>query len=204
MTTLQILDLLGVATFAASGALVAGRKKLDVFGALVVAFVSALGGGTIRDVLLGLTPVFWVKDTLPVVVVLIAAASTLVLMRVFTFSTRIFSILDALGLGVFAVLGAERALAAGASPSIATLMGMISGAAGGAMRDVLCAEIPAILRAEVYATAALIGAAAFCLLGTLGFPRDTAFFGGAALTFATRIVALKWKIALPKAVVKAK
>ncbi|PQV63119.1 putative membrane protein YeiH [Abditibacterium utsteinense] len=202
MTTLQFLDLLGVATFAASGALVAGRKKLDIFGALVVAFVSALGGGTIRDVLLGLTPVFWIKNTLPVAVVIVAALSTLVLMRFWTFPTRALLVLDALGLGVFAVLGAQRALDAGAPPLIATLMGMLSGAAGGAIRDVLCGDIPTVLRAEVYATAAILGGTAFCAVEKLGFSRDAALFCGALLTFGVRIAALKWKVALPQANIK--
>lgn len=204
MTLLQFLDLLGVATFAASGALVAGHKKLDLFGTLVVAFVSALGGGTIRDVLLGLTPVFWVKNTLPIVVVFAAALSTFVAMRFIVFPARVLAILDALGLGVFAVLGAGRALSAGASPLIASLMGMLSGAAGGAMRDVLCGEVPTVLRAEVYATAALCGAAAFCVLESVGLERDLASLGGAALTFALRVAALKWKLALPQANLKSR
>ena len=202
MTTLQFLDLLGVATFSASGALVAGRKKLDFLGTLVVAFVSALGGGTVRDVLLGLKPVFWIKDTLPVVVALLTAAITFWAMRRVIFPSKLLLVLDALGLGVFAVLGCDRALDADASPLIATMMGMLSGAAGGAIRDVLCGEVPTILRAEVYATAALAGGALFCLLDRTGISRDFALFSGAALTFAVRVAALKWKMALPVAGVK--
>lgn len=202
MTTLQFLDLLGVATFAASGALVAGRKKLDIFGTLVVAFVTALGGGTVRDLLLGLTPVFWIKDTLPVTIALLTAAFTFFAMRWVLLPAKLLLILDALGLGVFAVLGAQRALDAGASGLIATIMGMLSGVAGGAIRDILCGEIPTILRAEIYATAAILGATLFCISERLGLPRDMALFCGAALTFAIRIAALKWKMALPQATVR--
>ncbi|HEX9997161.1 MAG TPA: trimeric intracellular cation channel family protein [Abditibacterium sp.] len=204
MTTLQLLDLVGVATFAASGALVAGHKKLDLFGTLVVAFVSALGGGTVRDLLLGLTPVFWVKDTLPVSVALATGALTFCLMRRVLLPAKWLLFLDALGLGTFAVLGCGRALDAGASPLIATMMGMLSGVAGGAIRDVLCGEVPTILRAEVYATAALAGGALFCALEQGGVSRDGALFLGAALTFSVRVAALKWKIALPVAAVKGK
>jgi uncharacterized membrane protein YeiH len=190
MTTLQLLDLLGVAT-------VAGHKKLDIFGTLVVAFVTALGGGTVRDLLLGLTPVFWIKDTLPVSVALLTAGITFFLMRRVLLPAKLLLILDALGLGVFAVLGAQRALDAGASPLIATIMGMLSGSAGGAIRDVLCGEIPTVLRAEVYATAAIIGGTLFCIMERLNLPRDLCLFCGAALTFCVRIAALKWKMALP-------
>lgn len=197
MTTLFWLDLLGVAVFAASGALVAARHRLDLLGALVVAFVSALGGGTLRDVLLGLTPVFWVKNTLPGAVALSSALLTFVLMRFLVFPTRVLLVLDAVGLGVFAVLGANRALEAGVSPFVAAPMGMLSGAAGGAIRDVLCGEIPTTLKAEVYATAALFGAAVFCALTVLKTPENLALFAGAGLTFALRIASLRFKFALP-------
>jgi uncharacterized membrane protein YeiH len=203
MTTLQFLSILGVATSAATGALVAGHKKLDAFGTLVVAFVTALGGGTLRDLLLGLTPVFWIKDTLPVTVALLTAGITFFAMRQFLLPAKLLLILDAMALGFFAVVGSQRAFDTGASPLIATIMGMLTGAAGGALRDVLCGEIPTIfLRAELYATAAILGSFLFCILASLHFPTNFCLFCGAALTFTVRIAALKWKIALPIASVK--
>lgn len=199
MFSLQLLDWLGSATFAASGALVAGRKKFDFFGTLAVAFVTALGGGTLRDLLLGLTPVFWIQDPLPVVLVLVTAAITFVLMRYVTFPRRTLLVLDALGLGFFAVMGAERALGAGAPALIAVMMGMVSGTAGGVIRDVLCGEVPTIFWAEMYATAAIFGATVYILLPPMGCPKHIALFVGVAATFLLRLAALRWKMRLPEA-----
>ena len=199
MTTLGWLDVLGVGTFAVSGVLGAAHKKLDLFGALAVAFICALGGGTLRDVLLGLTPVFWIRDATPALVALGCASSAFVLVRFVTFPTRLLLVLDALGLGVFAVLGANRALEAGASLGVAALMGTLSGSAGGAMRDVLCGDVPLVLRKEIYATAALAGALLFGILVRTNISHQNALWLGAALTFGVRLAAIKWKLGLPLA-----
>lgn len=200
MTTLEVVSWLGTVTFAASGALVAGRKKLDLFGTLCVAFMTAFGGGTLRDLLLGVRPVFWVRDPVSVALAIATGAVTFVLMRFVDFPRRVLLFLDAMGLGAFAVLGCDKALEAGSSPLIAVLMGMLSGAAGGALRDIATNDIPAIfLRAELYATAAVLGAVAFILIQTAGVQRDPALLVGAAVTFAVRIVALRWRLQLPEA-----
>lgn len=198
MSLFDWLDLLGVATFAASGVLVAARHRLDVFGALVVAFVTALGGGTLRDVLLGLTPVFWIGNTLPASVALGSALVAFTLVRFVSFPRRAMLVLDALGLGVFAALGAARAWEVGASWPVAAAMGMLSGSAGGAIRDVLCGEVPLVLRADVYATAALAGGALCALSLQFGALRPVALVTGAALTLLLRLAALRWKMQLPR------
>lgn len=188
--------------FAVSGALVAGRKRLDLFGTLAIAFVTALGGGTLRDVLLGATPVFWIREPASVLLAIASGGATFWLMRVVTFPRRVLLILDAMGLGLFSVLGCEKALAMGVTPLCAVLMGMLSGAAGGAIRDVLTAEVPTVLRAEIYATAAAMGAALYALTWYFLAPRDIALCAGAFLTFAVRILALKGHWSMPEARVK--
>lgn len=199
MTTLGWLDVLGVGTFAVSGILGAAKKRLDLFGALAVAFICSLGGGTLRDVLLGLVPVFWIRDSTPALVALGCALGAFILLRFVAFPARLLLVLDALGLGVFAVLGANRALEAGASLGVAALMGTLSGSAGGAMRDVLCGDVPLVLRKEIYATAALAGALLFGVLLRENAPREWALWGGALLTFGIRLAAIKWKLGLPLA-----
>ncbi len=199
MTTLSWLDTIGVAVFAVSGVLGAARKRLDLFGALSVAFICALGGGTLRDLLLGIRPVGWIRNPTPALIALGSAALAFVLLRFVALPRRLMLVLDALGLGVFAVLGAAKSLDAGASILVASILGALSGAAGGAMRDVLCGDVPLVLRADIYATAALVGALAFCLLHRWGVPREAALWGGAMLCFGLRLAAIRWKLELPRA-----
>lgn len=197
MTTLEWLDSIGVGVFAVSGVLGAARKKLDLFGALSVAFVCALGGGTVRDLLLGLTPVGWIRDPRDAAVALASAFAAFVVLRFIALPIRLLLVLDALGLGLFAVLGTERALGTGASLFVSVLMGTLSGSAGGAIRDVLCGDVPHVLSSELYATAALLGATCFGLLLHLGAPREFALWSGGLLCFMLRIAALKWNLRLP-------
>src|SRR5918994_4231161 len=165
---LYLLDLFGVAVFAISGALTAGRKSMDLFGVVVVAVITAIGGGTVRDVLLNDHPVFWIEDPTYLIVILAAAAATLLYARFRRPPRASLLVADAFGLAVFTFIGAQTAYAAGVSDLIVVLMGTITGVAGGVMRDVLCAEVPLILRREVYATAAIAGAATYVLLRELG------------------------------------
>lgn len=196
---LVFLDVLGVIVFSASGALVAGRKRLDAFGVAVVAFVSALGGGTLRDLILGLRPVFWVSQPLYVWVVLGSSGATFVLMRSVRFPARALLVLDAIGLATFTVLGCQRALEVTPSPLIVVLMGAMSGAAGGLGRDLLCGEIPLVLRAEIYATASLGGGAAFLALDRFGLGSGLSSLGGALVVLLIRLVSLRRRAALPQA-----
>jgi uncharacterized membrane protein YeiH len=148
------LGVLGVAVFAASGALEASRRQMDVVGFALVATVTGVGGGTLRDLLLGLSPVFWVEA--PGYVLLCAAVAVLVFFTAHLVESRFKVLLwaDALGLALFCATGAERALAAGASGVVAVMMGVMTATVGGVVRDVLCAQVPLILRRELYATAA--------------------------------------------------
>lgn len=196
---LSFLDWFGTAVFAISGALAAGRKNLDVFGTVVIAFVTAVGGGTLRDVLLGLAPVFWIRQPNYVAVPVVAALLTFGAMRRIHFPRRTLLVCDAIGLGVFTVAGCQRALPVNQSFAIVVMMGAISGVAGGAIRDILCGEIPTILRTEIYATAALGGGAFFYVLWKTGATDGLSLAAGALLTIALRLAALSLSAELPTA-----
>ncbi len=184
--------------FAISGALTAGRKGFDIFGVLVIAIVTAIGGGTIRDLLLD-RPVFWMLDTAYLWVTTATALLTLVYVRFQRPPMRLLLIADALGLALFTISGAQIAESAGASPGVAILMGGITGAAGGVLRDVLSAEVPMLLRdGELYATAALAGAVIYLLLvRLLGMDRESASILGMIAVALVRFAALRWSIRLP-------
>lgn len=197
--TIQILDLLGVAVFAITGALAAARKSLDVFGVVVIALVTALGGGTLRDLVLGNTPVFWVDGTFYILVAAGAALLTFVVGRYRVISGGSLVVGDALGLAVFTVVGAQVALAHQTAPLIAVMMGMMTGVAGGMIRDLLTGEIPLILRQEIYATASLAGGTVF-VLSTHYLPIGpwNAVLG-IGITFVLRLAAIRWQVSLPRA-----
>lgn len=194
---LYVLDLFGVAVFAVSGALTAGRKSMDLFGVVVVAFVTAVGGGTVRDVLLDERPIFWIENPVYLGVILAAAGATLVYGRFFTPPRGSLLVADAFGLAVFTFIGARTAYEAGVPVVIVVLMGAVTGAAGGMMRDVLCAEVPLILRREIYATAALAGATVYVLLEKLGAGAPLTVLLPIATVFALRLAAIRFDLHVP-------
>lgn len=184
--------------FAVSGALAAGRKSLDWLGVAVIAVVTAIGGGTLRDVLLERHPIFWIADPNYLIVCLVATAVTLLYVRLRVPPFRALFVADALGLAFFTIGGTQIAEQAGVSGLLAGLMGMITGTAGGVVRDVLCAEIPLILRrGQLYASAAIAGAAAYLALERGGIPRDVAAPIGMAAIAAVRFAAILWRLELP-------
>ncbi len=192
------LELLGVAVFAVSGVLAAGRKGLDVVGMAVIATVTAVGGGTLRDLLLDRHPTFWIADTTYLWVILGATAVTLAYVRFWIATRRALLLADALGLAFFTIAGVQIAEQAGVSDLIAVLMGTITGVAGGVFRDVLTAEIPLVMRpGRLYATAAIVGAASYVLLVGWGIPPDAAALVGMAAIAALRLAAILWRLELP-------
>ena len=195
---LHLLDILGVAVFAVSGALEAGRRRLDVFGAVVIALVTAVGGGTLRDVLLRHGPVFWIADPTYVIIVTLAALGAFFLAPRLRFPRRLLLVADAGGLAVFSVMGVQKALQSGASPVVALMMGVITGVAGGILRDVLCNEVPLVLRREIYATAALAGGVLFLGLRALGVPEGIGTALAVILVFVIRLVAVRLDLTLPR------
>lgn len=192
------LDLFGTAVFAITGCLSVRKKGLDLFGIVIIAMVTALGGGTIRDLVLGIRPVFWVTDPNYIYVAVVAAIFTFIGARFRLFPAQILLVADAFGLAVFTVLGIQTALQHEAPLAIAMLMGVISGTAGGMIRDALSGEIPLILRSEIYATASLCGAIVYVVVSQLLVLQDGAVILGILTTFVLRLAALHWKLALPR------
>jgi uncharacterized membrane protein YeiH len=193
---LYSLDLSGTAVFAASGALAAGRKRLDLFGTLVVAGVTAVGGGTVRDLLLDRHPVFWIDDPTYLAVIAGAALLTFLYTKRFEPPGSALAVADALGLAVFTLIGAQVATAAGVHPAVVVLMGVTTGAVGGVIRDVLCGDVPLILRQEIYATASLGGGVVYVLLGAWLVPAAQLLITSAVVFFA-RMAGLWWHLRLP-------
>lgn len=195
----SLLELLGVAVFAASGVLAAARKNLDVLGVAVIAVVTAIGGGTLRDVLLDRHPIFWIANPIYLLVILAATVATLGFVRIWTPPTHGLLIADALGLAFFTIGGVQVTTMAGHPDTIALLMGTITGVAGGMIRDVLTTEIPLILRpGRLYATAAIAGAGLYLLLvRRAGVQPDVAALAGMGTVAALRLAAIFWGLELP-------
>ena len=191
------LDLFGVGVFAISGALAARKKQMDIFGILVLAFVTALGGGTLRDVLLDAGPVFWISDPAYLTMVAVTGGLTIFSTRLFIFTRRWLLISDALGLAVFTMIGTQKAYLLTHSFSIAVIMGITTGVAGGVVRDTLSAEVPLILRKEVYATAAFFGAVLFLFLYQMGVPDTICTLISVITTLGIRLMAIHWGLSLP-------
>ena len=192
-----VLDLAGTFVFALSGAIAGIKRKLDLFGILVLSFVAANTGGVIRDILIGATPPGAIQDWHYLGVSLIAG------LIAFYFPSAIMQrwhpvmLFDAAGLALFAVSGAHKALLYGLNPVMATLLGMLTGIGGGIARDVLLAEIPTVLRSELYAVAALVGAATVVIANMLQLPSGLAALLGATLCFTLRVLAIRHGWELP-------
>lgn len=194
---LYAIGLVGVMPSAVSGALAAGRKRLDWVGVFVIATVTSIGGGTLRDVLLGRPP-FWIRDPNYVLASLLAAALTLIYVRFLAPPRRSLLVADALGLAFFSISGAQITAQLHMPSLVVVLMGTITGAAGGVFRDVLIGEVPLLFRqSELYATVAVAGVTVYLLLEKLGVDRTTATLTGMAVIAALRLAAIFWRIQLP-------
>jgi uncharacterized membrane protein YeiH len=193
---LQLLDYLGVGLFAVSGALAASRKQLDIVAFIFFAVVTGVGGGTLRDLLIG-EPVFWVVNAWYLIVPM--AVAVLVYLTAHLLESRYKALLwaDAVGLAAYAVMGAAKSLAVGVSAPAAVAMGLMTATFGGIIRDVIAAEPSVMLRREVYITAAFVGSAVFVVLVEMGLPFWVAAGLGAALAFLVRAGALIWGWVLP-------
>lgn len=191
------LDLAGVAVFAATGVLAARGRDLDLIGVIVVAAITAIGGGTLRDLLLNRHPIFWVTDSWYLIVIIASALLTVAYVRFRPPPNATLLVADALGLGLFALSGAQLAEAAQCPPLIVVLMGTMTGVTGGILRDVITAQVPLILRREIYATAAIAGVTAYLGLQALEISRVAAFGTGVTVVVALRLLAIRWGLHLP-------
>ena len=192
-------DLIGIVVFAFTGVLAAGHKQMDLFGAVVLACVTATGGGTIRDMILNI-PVFWLQDSYYLWLAAGTGILSFYLIRYLQVPMRLLMIADAMGLAVFVVIGTQKVLELGHSPAIAMVMGVMTGTFGGLIRDILAGDIPLLLRREIYATAALSGSAVLVILDASGkLPGELVAAIAILVTLTIRLAALKWNLSAPVA-----
>ncbi|MEZ8194980.1 MULTISPECIES: TRIC cation channel family protein [Vibrio] len=195
---LYFIDLFGTAIFAISGVILAGRLKMDPFGVIVLGSVTAIGGGTIRDMALGATPVFWITDNTYLWVILITCLLTMILVRrPKRLPWWVLPVCDAIGLAAFVGIGVEKSLIYQDSSLVAVIMGVITGCGGGIIRDILAREVPMVLRSEVYATACIAGGAVHTIALAMNLDNSSAFLAGVFVTLLIRLGAIRWHLSLP-------
>lgn len=198
MTIISLLDLVGTFVFAISGIRVAARKDMDIFGAAVVGFVTAVGGGTLRYVLLGNHPITWISDITYPFLILAAVPFTYLIRNRLADITKPLFLFDTIGLAMFTISGMEKALSMGLNPFMAGIMGMISAVVGGIIRDVLCREVPLIFRKDIYASACLLGAVIFYLGIISGIDINLNYLITTTAIIAIRTLSIKYHLSLPK------
>lgn len=197
MSPILLLDYAGIAVFAATGALAASRKQLDIIGFVFLAAVTGIGGGTLRDLILGQVPVFWVANPDYIVVTSVVAVIVFFTAHLVESRYRLLLWLDAIGLAAYSVLGAAKGLAATGSPTVAIVTGVLTATFGGILRDLLAGEPSVLLRPEIYLTAALAGAAVYTLAVGLGSPEVAAASLAVPAAFAVRGGALRFGWTFP-------
>ncbi|MEI6897446.1 MAG: trimeric intracellular cation channel family protein [Psychromonas sp.] len=191
-------DIIGIIACAISGVLVATRLRMDPFGIVVLAGVTAIGGGTVRDMMMGATPVFWIVDNSYIYVVLITSIiSVYWLHRIHRFPVYLLPVLDAFGLAIFTVIGAQKALIFGFNGPVVIVMGCITGVVGGMLRDILSGQIPFVLQKEIYATASLLGAMLYVICDYFSFGSIFSMMIAMIGTLSLRLCAIYWHLSLP-------
>ncbi|RKE92242.1 trimeric intracellular cation channel family protein [Ichthyenterobacterium magnum] len=193
----QIIDILGTIAFAISGVLVALDKKMDPFGVLIIAFVTAVGGGTLRDVLIGQTPVSWMTNMTYVYVIFAATVFAVVFRNKINYLRKSLFLFDTIGIGLYTVVGIEKGLVAELHPIICIALGTMTACFGGVIRDILCNEIPVIFRKEIYATACILGGLTYFGLRELPILNNWVFVIAGAVVIIVRLIVVRFKISLP-------
>lgn len=193
----ELLDVIGTLVFAISGALTAIYKRLDLFGVYCIAFVTALGGGTLRDVLIGRTPVGWMLDNQYIIIITIGFLLSLLFNRYLERLRVSMFLFDTIGLGVFTLIGLEKGLEFGLSPIVCVILGTITATFGGVIRDILCNEIPVLFRKEIYATLSIVGGIVFFMLKELKIAEDIISIIVASFIIGIRLVAYRFNWSLP-------
>ena len=192
-----LMDLLGTVAFAISGVLVAMDKRLDLFGVFIIAFVTAVGGGTLRDLLIGNTPVAWMLESTYIITIIGTVILAIIFREKIRYLRKSLFLFDTLGIGLYTMVGIEKGLNADLLPIMCIILGTITASFGGVIRDILCNEIPVIFRKEVYATACVVGGLSYFLLRKLPLSDEYVYLASILIVISIRLVAVKFKIALP-------
>ena len=196
MNLILTLDILGTIAFAISGVLTALNKRLDPFGILIIAFVAAVGGGTLRDILIG-APVAWMLDLMYVYAIFGATVFAVVFRKRLNYIRRSLVLFDTVGIAFFTIVGVEKGIGAGFSPLICIALGTITACFGGVMRDILSNQIPIIFRKEIYATACILGASAYFIMLQTPIPQDFIVIIAGAIVMTVRLLAVYFNLSLP-------
>lgn len=197
MSLFTILDVLGTIAFAISGALSAMNRRLDLFGIFIIAFVTAIGGGTVRDILIGNTPVMWMENIVYIYLIGVVTILAIIFRNKLNYLKKSLFLFDTIGLGVFTITGVETGIQNGLDPIVSVALGAMTGTFGGVIRDILCNEIPIIFRKEIYATACIIGALAYVILYDMGVDADVIYLVTTLTVISIRLVVVKYQISLP-------
>lgn len=198
ISTSEVIEVLGTIAFAISGTFTAMQRKLDPFGVLIIAFVTSIGGGTVRDLLIGDTPVAWMRDMQTCLIILFTALATMFFKTHVQKMKITLFLFDSLGLGLFTMVGLLKGIAFGLNPGICIALGTITGCFGGIIRDTLLNTIPLVFRREIYATACIFGGLLYYLLVWLNVESVVAKLSVVAFIFVLRIVVVRFKLSLPK------
>lgn len=197
MTIFHILDILGIISFAISGSLVAMRKKLDPFGVFIIAFVTSIGGGTLRDILIGAQPVFWMKNTEYIFLIIASFIVAIFFRKKLKYINKSLFLFDTIGLGLYTIMGTEIGLKANFHPLIIISIATMTASFGGVIRDILCNEIPIIFRKEIYATACVFGSITFLILNNFDLDKTIIYISTSLIVIVIRLIAVRFHLSLP-------
>lgn len=197
LSLFNILDVLGTIAFAISGALSAMNRRLDLFGIFIIAFVTAIGGGTVRDILIGDTPVTWMENIVYIYLIGVVTILAIIFRNKLNYLKKSLFLFDTIGLGVFTITGVETGIQNDLDPIISVALGAMTGTFGGVIRDILCNEIPVIFRKEIYATACLIGALAYIIMYDMGIDADIIYIATSLTVISIRLIVVKYHLTLP-------
>lgn len=198
ISMLYIINILGLIAFTISGVLVALNKKMDLFGIIIIGFVTAIGGGTLRDLLMGSTPVGWMTDVTYTYVIIASVIFAILLRSKINYLRTSLFLFDTIGIAMYTLIGIQKGIDANLHPVICIIIGTISASFGGVIRDILCNEIPVIFREEIYATACVFGGAVYFILRQFPIENAISVAIAGATVMVIRLLAVKFKISLPK------
>ncbi|MDP3359554.1 MAG: trimeric intracellular cation channel family protein [Lutibacter sp.] len=197
MTVFYALDILGTIAFAISGALMAMNKKMDPFGVFFIGFVTAVGGGTLGDVLIGKQPVIWMNDITYIFLIGFAVIIAIIFRKKLKHLQKSLFLFDTIGLGIFTITGTEIGINANFHPIISIALGTMTACFGGVIRDILCNEVPVLFRKEIYATACIFGSISFIILYHFHIEQTIVYISTSLIVIAIRLVAVKYHLSLP-------